>query len=160
MSWPKSSFGFFHKMLQESPGELFGQPNTKGDQCTQFSSVQSLSRVWLFPTPWTTACQASLSITNSWSLPKFMSIESVMPSNRLILCRPLLLLPSAFPNIRVFMVHVLLKPGLDNFEYYFTSVWDDWNCMVFWAFFAKSIFVSTCIQIWHYDIFLLEFGPA
>ena len=70
--------------------------------CTQFSSVQSLSRVQLFATPWTTACQASLSITNSWSLPKFMSIESVMPSNHLILCRPLLLLPSIFPNIWVF----------------------------------------------------------
>ena len=65
-------------------------------------SVQSLSRVWLFATPWTAACQASLSITNSWSLPKPMSIESVVPSNHLILCRPLLLLPSIFPSIRVF----------------------------------------------------------
>ena len=53
-------------------------------------------------TPWTAACQASLSITNSWSLLKFMSIESEMPSNHLILCRPLLLLPSIFPSIRVF----------------------------------------------------------
>ena len=68
----------------------------------QFSSVQSLSRVWLFATPWTTACQASLSITNSRSLLKLMSVESVMPSNHLILCHPLLLLPSIFPNIRVF----------------------------------------------------------
>ena len=68
----------------------------------QFSSVQSLSRVWPFATPWTAAHQASLSITNSWSLPKPMSIESVMPSNHLILCRPLLLLPSIFPSIRVF----------------------------------------------------------
>ena len=67
-----------------------------------FSSVQSLSRARLFATPWTTACQASLSITNSRSLPKFMSIESVMPSNHLILCHPLLLLPSIFPSIRVF----------------------------------------------------------
>ena len=66
------------------------------------SSVQSLSRVRLFATPWTTAHQASLSITNSQSLPKPMSIESVMPSNHLILCCPLLLLPSIFPNIRVF----------------------------------------------------------
>ena len=65
----------------------------------QLSSVQSLSRVWLFVTPWTTACQASLSTTNSQSLPKLMSIESVMPSSHLILCRPLLLLPSIFPNI-------------------------------------------------------------
>ena len=68
----------------------------------QFNSVQSLSRVRLFVTPWTTAHQASLSITNSWSLLKLMSIESVMPSIHLILCHPLLLLPSIFPSIRVF----------------------------------------------------------
>ena len=67
-----------------------------------FSSVQSLSRVRLFVTPWIAAHQASLSITNSWSPPKPMSFESVMPSNHLILCRPLLLLPSIFPSIRVF----------------------------------------------------------
>ena len=68
----------------------------------KFSSVQSLSCVWLFATPWTAARQASLSITNSWSLLRLMSIESVMPSNHLILCHPLLLPPSIFPNIRVF----------------------------------------------------------
>ena len=67
-----------------------------------FSSVQSLSHVWLFVTQSTTARQASLSITNSWSPPKPMSIELVMPSKHLILCRPLLLLPSIFPSIRVF----------------------------------------------------------
>ena len=66
------------------------------------SSVQSLSCIQLFATPWTSACQASMSITNSQSLLKLMSIESVMPYNHLILCRPLLLLPSVFPNIRVF----------------------------------------------------------
>ena len=66
------------------------------------SSHQLLSHVWLFVTPWTAARQASLSITNSWSPPKPMSIESVMPSNHLILCHPLLLLPSIFPSIRVF----------------------------------------------------------
>ena len=65
-------------------------------------SVQSLSRVQLFATPWTTACQASLSITNFWSLPKLMSVELVMSSNHLILCHPLLLLPSIFPSIRGF----------------------------------------------------------
>ena len=64
----------------------------------EFSSVQSLSRVWLFATLWTAARQASLSITNSQSLFKFMSIESVMPSNHLIFCCPLLLLPSVLPN--------------------------------------------------------------
>ena len=68
----------------------------------QFSSVQSLSHVWLFATPWTAACQASLSITNSRSLLKLMSIELVMPSNHLILCCPLFLPPSIFPSIRVF----------------------------------------------------------
>ena len=68
----------------------------------QFSSVQSLSRVQLFVTPWTSAHQVSLSITNSWSSPRLTSIESVLPSNHLILCRPLLLLPSIFPSIRVF----------------------------------------------------------
>ena len=68
----------------------------------QFSPVQSLSRVQLFVTPWTAAYQASLSITNSWSLLKLMSIQSVMPSNHLILCCPLLLLPSIFPSVRVF----------------------------------------------------------
>ena len=67
-----------------------------------FSSVQSLSRVWLFATPWTTAHQPPLSITNSQTLLKLMSIESVMPSNHLILCHPLLLLPLIFPSIRVF----------------------------------------------------------
>ena len=69
---------------------------------SQISSVQSLSRVPLFVIPWTAARQASLSITNSRSLRKLMSIELVMPSNHLILCHPLLLLPSIFPSIRVF----------------------------------------------------------
>ena len=73
------------------------------------SSVQSLSRVQLFVTPWTVAFQASLSITNSWGLLKLMSIESVMPSNYLILCRPLLLLPSIFPGIRVFSKESVLR---------------------------------------------------
>ena len=68
----------------------------------QFSSVQSLSRVRLFATPWIAACQASLSITNSWSSLKLMSIELVMPSSHLILCCPLLLLLQIPPSIRVF----------------------------------------------------------
>ena len=69
---------------------------------TTFSSVQSLSHVQLFATPWTATCQASLSIASSWSLHKLMSIELVVPSNHLILCHPLLLLHSIFPSIRVF----------------------------------------------------------
>ena len=71
-------------------------------QSDSVHSVQALSRVRLFATPWTAAHQASLSITSSRSLLKLMSIESVMPSSHLILCRPLLLLPSIFPSIRVF----------------------------------------------------------
>ena len=75
---------------------------SKAHKNSQFSSVQSLSHVWLFATPWIAAHQASLSITNSQSLLKLMSIKLVMPSNHLILCCPLLLLPSIFPSIRVF----------------------------------------------------------
>ena len=71
---------------------------------TQFSSVQLVSCVWLFATPWTGACQASLSITNSQSLPKFMSIELVMPSNHLSLCWPLLLPPLIFLSISLFQL--------------------------------------------------------
>ena len=77
----------------------------------QFSSLQSLSFVRLFATPWTAACQASLYITNSRSPPKPMSIESVMPSNHLILCWLLLLLPSIFSSIRVFSEESLFSAG-------------------------------------------------
>ena len=76
-------------------------PHSKAREWSR-SSVQSLSPVRLFVIPWTAACQASLPITNSWSLLKLMSIESVMPSSHLSLCHPLLLLPSIFPSIRVF----------------------------------------------------------
>ena len=76
---------------------------------TAFNSVRLLSCVWLFATPWTAACQASLSITNSQNLLKLMSIELVMPFNHLILCRPLLLPPSLFPSIRVFSSKSVLR---------------------------------------------------
>ena len=97
-----------------------------------FSSVQVLSRVWLLVTPWTAACQASLSITNSWSLLKLMFNESVMPSNHLILCHPLLLLPSIFPSIRVFSNEWALRikwPKLQHqsFQWIFrTDFLEDW----------------------------------
>ena len=81
---------------------MLNQSYIHGTNYTCFSSVKSLSHVRLFATPWTAAHQASLSITNSRSLPKLMSIESVMPSSHLILCHRLLLLPSIFPSIRVF----------------------------------------------------------
>ena len=76
--------------------------NSWRDQFPVFSSVQSLSCVRLFETPWIAACQASLTTTNSWSPPKPLSVASVMPSNHLTLCCPLLLLLSIFPSIRVF----------------------------------------------------------
>ena len=81
----------------------------------QFSSFQLLSHVRLFVTPWTAACQSSLSITNSRNLLKLMSIESVMPSNHLILCRPLLLLPSIFLSIRVFSIESVLHISLPKY---------------------------------------------
>ena len=74
-----------------------------------FSSVQLLSHVQFFANPWTAACQVSLSITNSWSLFKLMSIKLLMPSNHLILCHPLLILPSIFPSIRVFSNELVLR---------------------------------------------------
>ena len=86
-------------MLTPQPGMLHLCPVNSSHS---FSSVQSLSCVRLFVTPWTAACQARLSITNSQSLLKYMSIGSVMSSNHLILCRPFLLPPSIFPSIRVF----------------------------------------------------------
>ena len=90
----------------------------------EFSSVESLSHVWLFASPWTAAHQASLSITNSRSLLKLMSIESVMPSKHLILYRPLLLLPSIFPSIRVFSNESALRirwPKYWNFSFSISS---------------------------------------
>ena len=92
--------------IQNPPSQMFwGKPWESAFPYVllpQFSSVQAISRVWLFATSWTAARQASLSITNSQSSLKLMSIESVMPSNHLILCYPLLFLPSIFPSIRVF----------------------------------------------------------
>ena len=76
--------------------------------CLQFSSGQLLSRVWLFETPWAAALQASLSITNTWNLLKLTSIKSVMPSNHLIFCQPLFLLPSILPSIRLFSSELVL----------------------------------------------------
>ena len=120
LGWSKSSFRVFHGILQKNPNflsylinhlfllglsilNLGSQLSCIGDNLSfLLPSVHSLSHVWLFATPWTVAYQASLSITNSQSSPKLMSIDVVMPSNHLVLCRPLLLLPSIFPSIRVF----------------------------------------------------------
>ena len=87
-----------HKVTKAYAGEIhFSCIQSTQFSSVQFSSIQSLSRVRLFTIPWTAARQASLSVTNSWSLPKPMSIESVMPSNHLILCHPLLLHLQSFP---------------------------------------------------------------
>ena len=100
----------------------------------QFSSAQSLSRVWLFATPWTTACRASLYITSSWSLLKLMSIESLMPSNHHILCCHLLLLPSIFPSIRVLSNESVLSTRWPKYWSYSFSVsppvsTQDWSAL-------------------------------
>ena len=107
-------FGFLatiYRLTEDSPQPLnfleglfltFRRFSPIPRRCCGFSSVQPLSHVRLSVTPWTAECQASLSITNSWSFLKLMCIDSVMPSNHLILCHPLLLLPSIFPSIRVF----------------------------------------------------------
>ena len=87
---------------QQRPPLAITLVNLECEFSEMFVVVQSLSCVWLFATPWTTACQASLSLTISQSLLKLMSFESVMPSNHLVLCQSLLLLPSIFPSIRVF----------------------------------------------------------
>ena len=96
-----------------------------------FQSVQLLSRVQLFATLWTAACQASLSITNSWSLLKLMSIESVMPSNHLILCRPLLLLPSIFPRIRVFSNESALRLRWPKYWSFSNSPSNEYSGLIF-----------------------------
>ena len=108
--WKRRSFTLFSHTNDRLCVHLLPDSKGVGRVChtmwhigQKLSSVQSLSRVRLFSAPWPAARQAYLSITNSWSLLKLMSIESVMPSNHLILCRPLLLLPSIFPSIRVFL---------------------------------------------------------
>ena len=137
----------------------------------QFSSVQSLSRVQLFVTPWTAACQASLSITNFQRLLKLMSIESVIPSNHLILCHPLLLLPSIFPSIRVFSNESILHtrwpkywsfsfnispsnehPGLMSFRM-------DWLDLLAVQGNLKSLLQhhsSKASILWHLDFFIVQ----
>ena len=99
------------KEMQEGKVVVWGSGCQIAEEEVQFSSIQSLSCVQLLVIPWTAARQASPSITNSQSLLKLMSIESVMPSNHLILCRPFLLLPSIFPSIRAFQMSQLFESG-------------------------------------------------
>jgi len=98
----QTSHGWIFKVLQDIRDLKKKKKKTLYGTSVQFISVQSLSRVWLFVTPWITAHQAFLSIINSWSSLRLTSIESVMPSSHLILCCPLLLLPPIPPSIRVF----------------------------------------------------------
>ena len=113
-----------------------------------FSSVQSFSRVRLSVTPWTTALQASLSITNSQSLHKLMSIDSVMPSNHLTLCRPFLLPPSIFPSIRVFSKELTLCISWP--KYYFKQL-INFREMTGWTFgnisFSKGKFKKKWVSV-------------
>ena len=98
-------------------------------------SVQSLSHVWLFATPWTAARQVSLSITNSRSPPKPTSIESVMPSRHLILCLPLLFLPSIFPSTRVFSNESALHIRRPYWNFSFSI---PWQFALLWLFFVSA----------------------
>ena len=127
------------------------------DQIARLISVQSLSRVWLFVTLWAVACQASLSITSSQSLLKLMSIKSVMPSNHLILCCPLLYLPSMFPSIRVFSSKSVLpirwpKYWSFSFSIVFPMNIQDWfplgliGLMSFQSKGVSKVFSNTTIQ--------------
>ena len=126
----------------------------KFSEGSQSSSVQSLSHVWLFATPWIAARQASLSITNSQNLPKFMSIESVVSSSHLILCRPLLLLPSIFSSIRVFSNDSVLCISIEvsasasvlpmNFQDWFPLGWTGWISLLSKGF--SRVFSNTTVQ--------------
>ena len=110
---PAAGMGFTLQVMD-------GQPEEMGVKVNKFNSVQSLSCVQLYVTPWMAARQASLSITNSRSLLKLMTIESVMPHNYIILCRPLLLPPSIFPSMRVFSNEAVLHikwPKYQSFSF-------------------------------------------
>ena len=117
----------------------------------QFSLVQSLCRGQLFVIPWTAACQASLSITNAWSLLKLMSVMSVMPFNHLILCHPLLLPPSIFPSIRVFSNELVLHIRWPKYWSFNFSI-SPFIFMLFSFLPLCSVFISF---LFFYDIFIL-----
>ena len=153
-----------HTSLQKQ--QLVQLSNHAGTNATASSSVQSLSPVQLFATPWTAARRVSLSITNSQSLFKLMSIESVMPSNHLILCRPVLLLPSILPSIRIFsnfcsicfllLCHRLLQfQWLEVNDLYYSFQMSEIQTCLSWVLHSGShkeeIKVLDCILIWKLD---------
>ena len=121
----------------------------------EFSSIQSFRHVWLFMTPWTAALQVSLSVTNSQSLLKLMSVESVMPSNHLILCRPLLLPPSIFPASGSFQMSQFFTSGSQsigasalvlqmNIQDWFLLGWTDWISLQSKG--VSRVFSNTTVQ--------------
>ena len=146
ISWKKVIIGFlWEKRRREWEGTNI---------C--FSSVQWLSCVWLFTTPWTAARQASLSITNTWSLLKLMSIELVIPFNHLILCHSLLFLPSVFPSIRVFSKESVLHirwPKYWSFSFSLPMNIQDWFPLGLTGLFSlqskglSKLFSNTTVQI-------------
>ena len=117
--------------LQCTKGRMAPIGNSSLESSVQVQSVQPYSRVWLLVTPWTAARQASLSITNSWSLLKLISIESMMPFNHLILCRPLLLLPSIFPSIRVFSNESVLRIRWPKYWSFSISPSNEYSGLIF-----------------------------
>ena len=129
----RRAFGFF---------PLFGCPKSC---CYEhlFRSIRLLSRVWLFATPWTAARQVSLSISSSRCLLKLMSIESMMPSNHLILCHPHFLLPSIFPRIRVFSSESVLRMSLIFLKCMLLRAHFSWTTLI-----DSSGFISTRHYIW------------
>jgi len=146
-SWIFTSLRTTSNDLKTSTNHL---GNTRRHQF-QFSSVQSLSRVWLFVTPWITARQASLSNTNSRSSLRLISIESVMPSSHLILCCPLLLLPPIPPRIRVFSNEPTLHMGWPKYWRFMGSqrVRHDWATELNW---------TETGDVWYFPNGLLKFS--
>ena len=137
----------------------------------QFSSVQPLSHVQLFATPRTAACQAFLSIANSQSLRKLMSIESVMPSNHLILCGPLLLLPSVFPSTRIFSNESALRirwPKYQSFSFSISPS-DEYSGLIYLGFTSlislqskglSRVFFNTTVQTIHSSALNFLYSPT
>ena len=143
--------------------------------CSLFSSAQWLSNVQLFATPWTAAHQACLSLTKSWSLLKFMSFESVMPSNHLILCHPCLLLPSKLPSVRVLSNESVLRirwPKYWSFSFNISpsneysgliSLRIDWLDLLTLQGTLKSLLQHHSLKasiLWHSDLFMVQLSTS
>ena len=132
--WVKHFFFFLRQFISNSKVSAYDSVSyswyTYDFNWIQFSSFQALSCLWLFATPWIAAHQASLSIPNSWSLFKLISIESMMPFNHCILCRPLLLLPSIFPSIRVFSSELTLHIRWPKYRSFSISASNEYSVLM------------------------------